>query len=179
MRRLTFKDQRRLVLKSPTHSFRIKTLLELFPDARFVHIVRNPYAVFPSTVNLWKSMYDHGLQTPRYTGLDDHVYRTFTHLYAKLEEGKRLVAPERFHEMRYEDLIQDPLGQIKRLYDHLELSGYEEAAPHVQKYLLEHADYQTNRYASLTPELRAEITRRWGPIIERYGYGNDVRAARA
>src|SRR5262249_34441633 len=36
---LTYHDPRRLVLKSPPHSCRIKTLLELFPDARFIHIV--------------------------------------------------------------------------------------------------------------------------------------------
>src|SRR5262249_13020715 len=65
LQRLTFKDPRRLVLKSPTHTSRIKTLLELFPDARFVHIVRNPYVVFPSTVNLWKTLYEtHGFQKP-------------------------------------------------------------------------------------------------------------------
>ena len=57
LRRLTFKDPRRLILKSPPHTCRIKLLLELFPDARFVHIVRDPYVVFPSTVNLWKSLY--------------------------------------------------------------------------------------------------------------------------
>ena len=65
LKRLTFRDPRRLVLKSPTHSCRIPTLLELFPDAQFVHIVRNPYVVFPSTVNLWKSLYEvQGLQFP-------------------------------------------------------------------------------------------------------------------
>src|SRR5262249_40574101 len=37
---------KRLVLKSPPHSCRIKVLLELFPDARFVHIVRDPHVVF-------------------------------------------------------------------------------------------------------------------------------------
>jgi len=30
----------------PPHSCRIKTLLEMFPDARFVHIMRDPYVVF-------------------------------------------------------------------------------------------------------------------------------------
>ena len=77
LRGLTFKDPRRLVLKSPTHSFRIKTLLELFPDARFVHIVRDPHVVFSSTVNLWKSLYrNHGLQTPTFAGLEEYVFET-------------------------------------------------------------------------------------------------------
>jgi hypothetical protein len=41
---LMIRDSRRLVLKSPPHTARIPTLLEMFPDARFVHIVRDPEA---------------------------------------------------------------------------------------------------------------------------------------
>jgi hypothetical protein len=173
IRCLTAKDpRRRLVLKSPTHSCRIRTLLELFPDARFIHIVRDPYAVFPSTVNLWKTLYEtHGLQKPTFAGLDEYVFRTFTHLYARIEEGRRLVAPDRFHELRYEDLIRDPEGEMRRLYDRLGLGGFEDALPRLRQYLAENAGYQTNRYPPLAPELRAEITRRWGAVIKRYGYG--------
>ena len=79
---LTYNDSRRLVLKSPTHTARIRTLLELFPDARFIHIVRDPYVVFPSTVNLWKSLYDtHGMQTPNYKGIEEKVFSEFNILY--------------------------------------------------------------------------------------------------
>src|SRR5690242_3679963 len=114
LRHLTAKDPRRLVLKSPTLTCRIPTLLELFPNARFIHIVRDPYVVFPSTINLWKSLYlAHGLQRPTYTGLEDYVFDTFTHLYARLEQSKHLLAPHRFHELRYEDLLADPLGQMR------------------------------------------------------------------
>ena len=42
--------------------------------------------------------------------------------------------------------------------------------PRIREYLDAQAGYQTNRYPNLSPELRAEITRRWGPVIERYGY---------
>src|SRR5687768_18104609 len=44
----------RSILKSPPHTCRVPTLLRLFPDARFVHIVRDPYAVYPSTLHLWR-----------------------------------------------------------------------------------------------------------------------------
>jgi hypothetical protein len=171
IRQLTFRNPRRLVLKSPTHSCRIKTLLELFPDARFVHIVRDPYVVFPSTVNLWKSLYQtQGLQRPTFAGLEEHVFRTFSHLYARLEEGKRLLGPCRFHELRYEDLIADPLGQMRLLYERLDLGGFEQVRPRLEKYLAASAGYKTNRYPTLSPELGAEITRRWGDVIRRYGY---------
>ena len=60
--------------------------------------------------------------------------------------------------MRYEDLIADPEGQMRLLYERLQLGGFDAALPKIRKYLAEHAGYQTNRYPSLTPELRAEIT---------------------
>jgi hypothetical protein len=170
LRQLTFKDPRRLILKSPPHTCRIRTLLELFPDARFVHLVRDPYVVFPSTVHLWKSLYQkHGLQRPTFVGLEEYVYTSFLRLDRKWQEGRRLLAPGRFHEMRYEDLVRDPIGQMRELYDRLELGGFERVLPRLQQYLASLAGYETNRY-ELTDAQRAEITRRWGEAMRRYGY---------
>ena len=170
LRRIAFINRKRLVLKSPTHTCRIRTLLELFPDALFVHIVRDPYVVFPSTVNLWKSLYEtHGLQKPTFAGLEEHVFATFTHMYQKLEEGRRLVAPSRFYELRYEELVRNPIEEMRKLYDHLGLDGFEEVRPRLEEYLAKNRDYRTNRY-EMKPELRAEIARRWGEVIRRYDY---------
>jgi len=162
---------RRLVLKSPTHTCRIPTLLELFPDARFVHIVRDPYTVYLSTVNLWRSLSEtHGLQMPRHEGIEERVLRTFSMMHAKLEEGRPLVAAGRFHEVRYEDLIADPLGGMRTLYEDLQLGGYDEARPAFEAYLRENDGYQTNKYPKLTETQKALITSRWGEVIDRYGY---------
>jgi hypothetical protein len=171
IRQLTFKDPRRLILKSPTHTCRIQTLLELFLDARFVHIVRDPYVVFPSTVNLWKTLYlTHGLQIPTFKGLEEYVFNMFTHLYGKLEESRWLIPPGRFHEMRYEDLIHDPLAEMRKMYDGLQLGGFEDVLPRLKEYLDANTDYKTNRYKPLAPELEGEIARRWGTVIRQYGY---------
>jgi hypothetical protein len=173
LRRVACRRPGRLVLKSPTHTCRIRHLLRLFPGARFVHIVRDPYVVFPSTVNLWKSLYEtHGLQTPTFAGLEEHVFRTFTHLYDRLEKDRHLVEPGHFHELRYEDLVRDPVGQMRALYEHLGLGGFEEVRPLIERYLAGTRDYRTNRYA-LPPALRAEIARRWGDVIRRYGYAEE------
>ena len=67
---ITLRNPKRIVLKSPPHTCRVKVLLEMFPKAKFVHIVRDPYVIFPSTVNLWKRLYrDEGLQMPNLRGL--------------------------------------------------------------------------------------------------------------
>jgi hypothetical protein len=171
LHRVNFRDRRRLVLKSPTHTCRIPTLLELFPKAHFVHIVRNPYVVFSSTVNLWKTLYQkHGLQKPNFQGLEEHVFSTFSHLYDRLERTKHLIQPGHFHEIRYEDLTADPKGQLGLLYERLGLGQFDAVWPHIAGYFRQNANYIPNRYPRLDDEQHAEITRRWAPVINRYGY---------
>jgi hypothetical protein len=164
-------DGRRLVLKSPPHTCRIPALLELFPEARFVYIVRDPYAVYPSTINLWKTLHRlQSLQTPTFDGLEQRVFDTFNHFHRRVEATRGLVPAGRFHELRYEDLTKDPVGQLRRLYEQLDLGDFEEARPHVERYLVETSGYERNRW-TLSDEQRAEIERHWGEVIRKYGYG--------
>ncbi len=180
MRRLSFgRQKQRLVLKSPTHTARLKTLLEMFPEARFIHIVRDPYTVYASTVNLWKKMYAaQGLQKPKYQGLEEYVFATFIQMYSAFEADRPLLSDKQFYEVRYEDLVADPIGQLRAIYEQLELGDIEPALPALQQYLQETEDYKTNRY-QMSDELRAEINRRWAPFIEKYGYGEDAQASRS
>ena len=111
LKEVTVRTGKRLVLKSPPHTARVPVLLDLFPDARFVHIVRDPRVVFPSTVNLWKTLArTHGLQRPEWPGIEEKVLREFRVIYDRLEEARPLFKPGQFAELRYEELIKDPLG---------------------------------------------------------------------
>jgi hypothetical protein len=162
---------RRLVVKSPLHTCRIEVLLECFPDARFVHIVREPHAVFASTVNMWRAMYRwHGLQTPTFEGLEDNVLEVFERMAASLERGRRLVEPSRFHELRYEDVVADPLSQMRTLYERLALGDFAPAAPAVEAYLARAAGFRSGGYEPASSVWRGEVSRRWGPLVRRHGY---------
>ncbi len=167
---LTVRDPQRIVLKSPAHTCRIKVLLQLFPKAKFVHIVRDPYVIFPSTINLWKRLYrDQGLQVPKYKGLEEYVFHTFERMYQVFERDRHLLGPGQFSEVHYEDLIADPLRQMQRIYEELELADFEAVCPAMEVYMADQKDYQTNRY-QLSPENRDEITRRWRNYIIQYGF---------
>jgi omega-hydroxy-beta-dihydromenaquinone-9 sulfotransferase len=170
LRTITFRKPKRLVLKSPPHTGRIPVLQQMFPGAVFIHIVRDPYVVFPSTVHLWKALYrQHGLQPPDFRNLEEHVYFTFLRIYQALDRGRKLVDPKFFYELKYEHLVRDPVGEMRKLYDHLGLGGFNKCRPRLEAYLASIKGYETNKYA-LTPEQRAQISRRWAPVIERYGY---------
>ena len=162
LKQITYKTGKRLVLKSPPHTARIKALKEMFPGALFIHIVRDPFVVFPSTVNLWKTLYlSQGFQKPTYAGLEEYVLTTFTRLYQRLEEGKKLLGPGQFYELRYEDLIKDPAGELRKLYDHLHMEGWSEFLPRLEAYLATIKGYETNKY-QVTPEQRVVIARAAG-----------------
>lgn len=169
---VTLRDPRRLVLKSPPHTARVPVLLELFPDAKFVHIVRNPYTLFASTVNLWMSLAKrHGLQTPRQTPeLEEKVFREFRVIHERYEEGKKLIPAGNLVEVRYEELVKDLVGGTKAVYDGLNLGGWEAVRPKLEAFAAGQKNYETNKY-TLTDEQRARITERWGDIIRAQGYG--------
>ena len=169
-KRLTIREPKRLVFKSPQHTCRVDTLLEIYPDARFLHIVRDPYVVFPSTVHLWKSLYaTQGLQKPDLTHLEDFVFETFLMMHRRLDETRALIEPGRLHELRYEDLVANPAAEIERIYEKLDLGNFEPARAGVERYVAGVKEYKTNRYR-LDTRLRDEITDRWGEHIRRFGY---------
>ena len=169
---LTLVDPRRIVLKSPPHTGRVRVLLDLFPRARFIHIVRDPRVVFPSTLNLWKRLYtDQGLQTPNFEGLEERVFATFDRMYAAFERDRALIPPSQISEVRYEDLVRSPTAEMRRIYDDLGLDGFDDVLPALEEYLASQSGYQKNRY-SISPETRLAIGRRWGEYIAKYGYSD-------
>lgn len=173
LKQITLRRPQRIVLKSPTHTYRINLLLDLFPNAKFIHLVRDPYVIFPSTIHLWRSMWlAHGLQTPSYEGLEEYVLENFVHMHERLDEARPRLHAGNFHELRYEDLVKDPLSALREIYEKLELDDFQRLVPEVEAYLKETSDYETNKY-QLSPAMRATITRRWGHVIRRYGYPCD------
>src|SRR5262245_21742134 len=164
-------DPRRLVLKSPPHTARLPAVLDIFPNARFVHVVRDPYVVFASTVNLWKAMARrHGLQTLRDpAAVEEKVFREFRLMHERYQEGKKLIPTGRLVEVRYEEFVQDLVGGTRTIYDGLGLEGFDAVRPKVEAYAANSRSYETNKYP-ITDELKAKVRERWGDLIERQGY---------
>jgi hypothetical protein len=170
LKQVYYRRPGRLVLKSPPHTFRLPVLLDMFPDARFIHMVRDPVSVFMSTVRLWKAFYvTHGYQKPDFDGLEEYVFHTFCRMHERLEATRPLVPPGRLLDVRYEDLVRDPVGTMQTVYEQLDLGDFEVAKPAVEAYAAEHAGYRRNRHEP-SPEMQIAIRRRWKTYFERYGY---------
>jgi len=166
---LTVRDSKRVVLKTPLHTCRVRTLLEVFPNARFVHITRDPFVIFPSMIHTWKQLYRYqGVQAPRFEGLDEYVLSTFQRMYQRFQEDLPSIDPGRFCEVRYEALVCDPVGQMERVYQQLQLDGFEQARAAMAERAARSTGYRTNRY-DVSEEARRAISERWADYIRKYG----------
>ncbi len=172
--RVARKRPGRLVLKSPPHTGRIRVLRELFPRAKFVHVVRNPYSVIPSTLRTMKVLFHGmGMQEPKYANLEERAFAMYRRMFIRLEEGRQLLAPGQFHELRYEALAHDPVGEVKAIYERLDLGDFEPARPRLEAYVASLGTYKTNRQ-DLPPALAAAIAQNCAPVLTRYGYGPEA-----
>jgi hypothetical protein len=170
LKHLSYRKPRPIVLKSPPHTARVRTLLELFPSAKFIHIVRDPVNVFMSTVRLWRSLYQvQGLQVDRGHDITEYVLSTFERMYASFESDRPLFTATQYYEVRYEDLVADPLGQLRAMYQRLKLGDFEQVRPRLEAFLDAKKDYQTNRFEP-PEDVRAMVMERWGDFARRYGY---------
>ena len=170
-RRLSYRDPRRLIVKSPPHTARVRTLLEMFPTARFVHLVREPYALYASTMRLWKSLHlAQGLQVPKNEQwLSEYVLDSLERMCAAFAEDRTLLGDHQLVELRYEDLIANTKHELKRIYQQLELGDFSRAEGPVDSYLLEVQNYRPSQI-HLDRATRQLVRTRWASYFERYGY---------
>jgi omega-hydroxy-beta-dihydromenaquinone-9 sulfotransferase len=171
MKKLTFKYHRPLVMKSPTHTAKIKILLDLFPDARFIHIHREPYTVFQSTVRLYNTaVQDANLQEQSSGSLNSGILRRYQQMYTFFFDQRHLIPGDRYVEIAFEDLDADKLGVLREIYARLNLSGFDLAQPEFETYLKRTADYKKNRYNPIPEPLRLEIATSWQRCFDEWGY---------
>lgn len=171
VKKLTWKHGRPLILKSPSHTCRIKLLLDLFPNARFVHIHRNPYDVFQSTCHWLRTAAPWwNLQRPDFDGLEERILRTYRQMYEVFFEEQPLIPAGHFHEIGFEDLEAEPVAEVRKLYNALSLPAFEEVEPALRQYLGSLSEYKKNTLPEPSSPLRERIAREWRRCFVEWGY---------
>lgn len=159
-----------LILKSPPHTARLAVLVRMFPQARFLHIVREPVSVFASTVRLWREVRAVNALAPwNEQQLERRVLETLPEMYQDFERVRATLPPGRFHQVRYEELVRDPLSSLGGCYRELRLGDFSPVHARVERYLAGLRDYRTNEY-EVSPECKAAIRMAWGPLFRIWGY---------
>ncbi|NJM97325.1 MAG: sulfotransferase [Phormidesmis sp. RL_2_1] len=157
-----------LVVKNPSNTARIAELLKLFPTAKFVHLYRNPYDVYTSTMRFYKKMLPHyALQTINEAELEDNIFRFYKELMDVFFNTVDLIPPENFVEICYEDLEEGEMACLENIYQSLNLPGFEQAKEKFEVYIAAQATYQKNQY-SLDEVTKERVYRHWEDAIVRW-----------
>ncbi len=171
LQKLSLRHGRPLVLKSPGHTCRIRLLLELFPDAKFVHIHRNPYDVFRSTQHMVRTAAPWwALQRPDHSDLDDRTIRQYKEVYDVFFEERKLIPKGHFHEVGFEELEKDPVGQVREIYKSLNLPDFREVEPALQRYVGRLTGYRKNEFPELQADMRQRIAKEWRRCFDEWDY---------
>lgn len=169
LQKLTYKYRRPLILKSPAHTGRLGVLLDLFPNARFVHIHRDPYAVFQSTVHTWHVVKKFwGLQADEVS--EARVLQDYVQVYDAFFAQRHRLTEQNFCEVRFEELERDPIGQLKLVYKSLGLGDFDRVEPALGEYVRSLDGYSRNSFPAMSPQMRERVASAWSRSFEEWGY---------
>ncbi len=162
-------DGRRLLIKNPVYSARIAMLREMWPDARFIHIHRDPMAVYVSTVGFYRTLLNQlALQPHAGIDVEQVVLDHYPRIMQALVDDAADLPQNRFVELSFEDFERAPLAEAERVYRTIELPGFEAAKPGFEAYLAEVRGYSKNRH-QLSDAGRQRVERHWAPFLARWG----------
>ncbi|WP_445725571.1 sulfotransferase family protein [Flavobacterium sp.] len=159
----------RFISKNPPHTARIPQLLDLYPNAKFIYIHRNPYEVIRSTIAFYKSILPATqLQDIDEATLISDILWVYKNLMLKYERDKELIPADNLIEITYANLVSKPDEEIKRIYKNLLNDDYMRIEKYVIEYLagINHTlkDYKYNK------DFLAQVNAELADIIVLKGY---------
>jgi len=170
LKKITLQTHKRVILKNPYHTPRISLLSEIFPGAKFILIVRHPYKIVPSAINMWNIVAGENAFRGGWKGPStEETAREVEDFRGSVNENKTKLPEGAFSEVRYEDLEKDPVGEIRRIYSELGFSFSQEHADSILRFMEEKKNYRKNLF-NLSQEERDVINRILGDYMHNYGY---------
>src|SRR5690554_173386 len=145
--------------KNPPNTARVGLLLDMFPQAKFIHIHRNPVEVFLSTQHFISKMLPHlQLQKLPQKAIDDMVFDLYKNLMSDYLEQRQLIPKGNLVEVSFHDLQENPMDLLSNIYKELQLSGFEAAKFEFKTYLESKKSYKKNTHRILKSHLETLMT---------------------
>lgn len=156
--------------KNPPHTGKVKTLVEMYPNAKFIYLMRNPYTVFESSRSFFtNTIAPLELHSIPLDQMEKNILRNYMELYHAYQEQKKYIPEGNLMEVRFEDIEQDAMGLAERMYRELSLPGWENAKPHIEKYINGKKGYKKNQY-QYDPRTVQLVNDAWGQVLDEWGY---------
>ena len=156
-KKMSLENNKTILIKNPFHSFRIKVLNEIFPNARYIHIIRHPHKVVPSSIRMWDIVGTQNAMNPKWKKprIKDTAELLEKMLNA-IDADLKTLPKERYCEIKFEDLEKNPINEIKAVYKHLNVQFSEHFEKQLSNFLISVKEYKKNKY-NIPEDDRLEI----------------------
>lgn len=167
-------EGRRWMLKAPEHTLHVDTLVAEYPDALMVQHHRDPSKVMASVFSILtvgRGNYCDGVTT-----IQKDEARLFMRMYAagithaaKAREDEALNA--RFLDVQFRALERDPVGTVRRVYDHAGIAFTPEAEKRVADYVARNRKGKHGKHRYLLSDYgltQAEVRAAFAEYIARF-----------
>jgi hypothetical protein len=110
------------------------------------------------------------LQRPDYGDLDGRTLRQYREVYDEFFDERGLIPKGHFHEVGFEALEADPIGQVRGTYEALALPDFGHVEPALRRYVEALSGYKKNTLPELPADLRSRVAREWRRCFDEWGY---------
>ena len=157
------------ISKNPVNTGRIPVLLDIFPDARFIYMKRDPYETIQSSMIFFESLLK-GISLQNFDSqkLQNFVLGNYKRLVLTYLDKKELIPREHLIELTYEEFIRHPSKILYDVIRQLDLSVPADLS-RASILLDENRDFQSRKYIFSNPFIR-EVNNKLDDLIERQGY---------
>ncbi len=163
-------DDAQYLSKNPPHTGRVKALVEMYPDAKFVFLMRNPYTVFESSRNFFSNtIAPLELHSISHEEMERNILRNYVELYNAFKEQKKFIKAGNLFEVKFEDIERDALRIVEEIYQKLQIPGWNAAHSAIEAYIASKKVYKKNKY-DYDPRTISLVNEAWGPILDEWGY---------
>ena len=169
-------DQRHILSKNPYYSPKVDALYETFPDARIIYLVRNPLQVVPSYASLsahwWRLMAEPKNRYPH----PEYILRATQHWYRYPVDRLDRAPEESRIFVKFDDLITDPEGVVRAIYQHFGLEVSQAFAATLREEARKARHYKSHHVYRLKDMgiSREHILRIYRDVFERWGFPTEA-----
>lgn len=130
------------LLKAPAHLFHLDSILTVFPDACIVQNHRDPIEAIPSAaslISIIRGAFSDYVE-PKLVGKSclDEIAIAIN----RAIKVRQNTSSKQFFDVKYKDLVQDPIGTVKRIYDYFGYDYSKQMEKNLQQYIRENRQYK-------------------------------------
>lgn len=153
---------------------RARSVLERFPDARFIYLVRHPYDSLGSMLQMWYVGWEaHSPDLPKSSRESRAMGQLAIDFYKCALDLRKHLPEEQFMVVRFDDLVADPAATVERIYAHFNLTISPAYRARLEEATSGAGEFKSSGHHYTLEEFgltRREIHRQLRPLFEEFGF---------